>query len=126
MVDQDEIDDLVLAWTNTHKDLYLGDAQAAFHQQWEQFVEQHDAETAQALRENALFEFFRLVTALFHAVAHEVKSGISVDESIVDSIREGGTPSFTGDRARVRQCIDELVANRELIIETLMERRADK
>lgn len=123
MVDQDEIDDRVLSWIRAHKQVYLDDGPAAYYQSWDQFVDQHDAETARAFRESAFFEYFRVLDALSQATAREIKTGTPVDDSIVENVRQGGTPSFTGERARVRYYIEVV---RELLVEELMNQRIDE
>ena len=101
MVDQDEIDLQVRAWivAQTGKD---EDDSNGIYKRWEQFVLAHDDETAEALRRSAIFEGFRLLDALTEGVLNELQTGIPLDECVVEHIRQGGTPSFKGDRDKVR------------------------
>lgn len=101
MVDQDEIDLQVRAWilTQTGRD---EDDSNDIYKRWEQFVVTHDDETAEALRRSAIFEGFRLLDALTEGALKELQTGTPLDESVVEHIRQGGSPSFKGDRDKVR------------------------
>jgi hypothetical protein len=116
MVDQDQIDRRVISWIHHQAASNEGDA-SDFYERWEQFVASHNAETAQAFHRSPYFEVFRLLDALVEGLQKDHQTGIPMDESVMENIRQAGSPGFMGNRDEVRRRLDALIENKDKLLE---------